>query len=321
MNKKLLTIDVSHGTTHDGPGMRTTVFVKGCSLHCIWCQNPESISRENEVWWSANDCIGCSSCVEACENAAISFNSSGIQIDREKCRKCGLCAEVCPSSAMSWQGQEYDLDTLMEEVLRDRHYYTQFGGGVTCSGGEPLLQYEFVSEFFKLLQEEGISTALDTCGFAPRKNLEMVLPWTNYVLYDMKLFRSEKHKQFTGAPNELILDNLLYIADYIRKSDSSMKIWIRTPLIPGITDELDNIKEIGTFIQEKLGDVVERWELCAFNGVCVSKYDKLGKKWEFEGQGPMRDCEIEPIQQLAVSLVPKEKVLISGMIRSSSKEK
>lgn len=320
MNKKLLTIDVSHGTTHDGPGMRTTVFVKGCPLHCIWCQNPESISLENEVWWSANDCIGCHTCVDVCKNVAISLGPNGIYIDREKCRKCGSCVDVCPSAAMSWQGQEYDLDTLMAEVLRDCNYYTQFGGGVTCSGGEPLLQYEFVSEFFKRLHGEGITTALDTCGCAPRKNLETVLPWTNYILYDMKLFNSEKHKQFTGAPNELILDNLLYIADYVRNADHPMKIWIRTPLIPGITAELDNIKAIGTFINENLLDVIERWELCAFNGVCVSKYEKLGTPWMFEGQGAMLDNEIKPIKQLALSLVPEEKVLISGMIRSSVKE-
>lgn len=316
MEKKLLTIDVSHGTTHDGPGMRTTVFVKGCPLHCIWCQNPESISTKNEVWWSAHDCIGCNSCKDECKSSAISFDADGLRIDRIKCEKCGACVEACPSSAMSWQGQEYDMDSLLEEVLRDRNYYKQFGGGVTCSGGEPLLQYEFISEFFMRLQKEGITTALDTCGCAPRKNLEQVLPWTNYILYDMKLFDSDQHKQFTGAPNELILENLRYAAEFVRNADHPMRIWIRTPLIPGITSKLDNIKKIGTFIRDNLLDVVERWELCAFNGVCVSKYDKLGTAWAFEGQGAMYESEIAPIRQLARSLLPEEKVLISGMIRS-----
>lgn len=316
MEKKLLTIDVSHGTTHDGPGMRTTVFVKGCPLRCIWCQNPESISAKNEVWWSAPDCIECYSCKDECKSGAISFDADGLRIDRIKCEKCGACVEACPSSAMSWQGQEYDMDSLLEEVLRDRNYYKQFGGGVTCSGGEPLLQYEFISEFFKHLQEEGITTALDTCGCAPRKNLEQVLPWTNYILYDMKLFDSDQHKQFTGAPNELILENLRYAADFVRGADHPMRIWIRTPLIPGITSKLDNIEKIGTFIRDNLLDVVERWELCAFNGVCVSKYDKLGTAWAFEGQGAMYESEIAPIRQLTRSLLSEEKVLISGMIRS-----
>lgn len=315
MQEKLLTIDVSHGTTHDGPGMRTTVFVKGCPLHCLWCQNPESIARRNEVWWTSNDCIGCNSCFNACPNGALSAGEKGIVIDREKCAACGTCAEACPSSAMSWQGQEYDMETLLKEVLRDRIYYKQFGGGVTCSGGEPLLQAEFVAEFFRRLQEEGITTALDTCGCAPRKNLEAVLPYTNYILYDMKIFDSAKHKEFTGAPNELILENLLYIADVVRKADHPMEIWIRTPLIPGATADLENIRGIGTFLRDNLLDVIGRWEMCAFNGVCVAKYDKLQTTWAFDGQGAMFQSQIDPIKELALSLVPEDKVLISGMIR------
>ena len=317
MDKKLLTIDVSHGTTHDGPGMRTTVFVKGCPLRCVWCQNPESISVQNEVWWNSRDCIGCGSCAEECPNGAITLGQEGLIIDRKTCQKCGACAEECPTAAISWQGQEYDLDALMKEVLRDMEYYRQFGGGVTCSGGEPLLQYEFVSAFFKRLQEEGITTALDTCGCAPRKNLEAILPWTNYILYDMKLMDSGLHKEFTGAPNEKILENLLFAADFVRRADHPMEIWIRTPLIPGITARLENIRAIGAFIRDNLLDVVIRWELCAFNGVCVSKYEKLGSKWMFDGQGAMSEGEIAPIRKLALSLVPEEKLLISGMIRQS----
>ena len=316
-NKNLLrTIDVSHGTTHDGPGMRTTVFVKGCPLHCVWCQNPESISPHNEVWWSAADCIGCGSCREVCRSGAVSLEDTGIRILREVCQKCGACAEACPTTAMSLQGQEYDLEALLSEVLRDRSYYRQFGGGVTCSGGEPLLQVEFVSAFFKRLREEGITTALDTCGFAPRSHLDMVLPYTDYVLYDVKLLDSELHKAYTGAPNERILSNLRFVADYIRNIQPSMRMWIRTPLIPGITATEENVQSIGAFIRDHILDVIERWELCAFNGVCVSKYDKLGVTWPFEGQGAMTQSEIQRIREVACSTVPAHKVLITGMIRS-----
>lgn len=315
MDNRLMTIDVSHGTTHDGPGMRTTVFVKGCSLHCAWCQNPESISRENEVWWSANDCIGCQTCTAACPNGALRFDDDGLHVDRAACRRCGTCAEACPTSALSWQGQIYDMETLMREVLRDRNYYTQFGGGVTCSGGEPLLQYEFVAEFFRRVRGEGFTTALDTCGFAPRKNLEAVLPWTNYILYDIKLFDEAAHRRFTGASNRQILDNLLFLAEHVRGVDPSKRIWIRTPLIPGITAELHNIEAIGRFIGEHLSDVVERWELCAFNGLCASKYEKLGLDWAFRGMGAMTDAEIEPIRRCAEASFCREKVFISGMIR------
>ena len=315
MDKKILTIDVSHGTTHDGPGMRTTVFMKGCPLRCLWCQNPESVRPDNEVWWSARDCIGCSSCVEACGSGALTLDETGIHIDRERCIRCGACAEICPSTAMSWQAQEYDLDSLLSEVLRYRNYYDEFGGGVTCSGGEPLLHSEFVADFFRRLQSEGVTAALDTCGFVSRECLERVLPWTNYVLYDVKLYDSEAHKRFTGVPNELILDNLIFTVEYIRHADHPMELWIRTPLIPGITAVTENIRAVGGFLRTRVSDVLTRWELCAFNGVCVSKYEKLGIKWAFDGQGAMTDKEIAPLREAAESLIPKEKVLVTGMIR------
>jgi len=320
MNDKLLTIDVSHGTTHDGPGMRTTVFVKGCPLHCRWCQNPESIARKNEVWWERVNCIGCGSCLDACPNHALRADEQGIHVERSLCAACGTCADACPAAAMVWQGQEYDMEALLKEVLRDRVYYRQFGGGVTCSGGEPLLQYPFVTEFFRRLKEEGISTALDTCGCVPRENLEAVLPWTDYILYDMKLIDSDTHREFTGAPNERILENLLYAADFVRKADHPMEIWIRTPLIPDATATVENITGIGTFIRDHILDVVARWELCAFNGVCVSKYEKLGKTWAYDGMGAMSQAQIAPLRAAALSVIPEEKLIITGMIRADQEE-
>ncbi len=315
MDKKLLTIDVSHGTTHDGPGMRTTVFVKGCPLHCRWCQNPESIHVRNEVWWDASSCIGCLSCAAACTNDAIRPLPGRIHIEREKCRSCGACVEACPAAAMLWEGQEYDLESLLREVLRDRTFYDQFGGGVTCSGGEPLLHAEFVEAFFSRLQEEKISTALDTCGCVPWENLECVLPYTNYLLYDMKIFDSALHRKFTGQPNEKILNNLICAASYMRSADHPIKLWIRTPLIYGATATVDNIRRIGSFLRENAKDVLERWEMPAFNGVCVSKYEKLEQKWDYDGMGAMTRQQIAPLRKAAEEFISKEKVLVSGMIR------
>ena len=313
MKREALIIDVSHGTTHDGPGMRTTVFFKGCPLRCQWCQNPESIEVKNQTWWAKNDCIGCLTCVSVCPNEALELCEEGIKINRHNCKSCGACVEECPSVALDWQAKTYDMDTLLREVLRDKIYYQQFQGGVTCSGGEPLLQSEFVAEFFKLLRAEGVSTALDTCGFVNRKKLEEILPYTDYILYDIKLFDSEKHKQFTGVSNELILQNLLFIAEFIRSSKKKAEVWIRTPLIPNATADTDNIMRIGAFIRDNLSDVVTRWELCAFNGSCVSKYDKIQEKWKFEGQRLLTKSQIEPIKQIATSFL-REKVLITGMI-------
>lgn len=315
MERRLLTIDVSHGTTHDGPGMRTTVFVKGCSLHCLWCQNPESIRTRNEVWWDAASCIGCGSCAAACATGAIAMLPERIHIDRAVCRACGRCVEACPANAMLWQGQEYDLETLLAEVLRDRTFYEQFGGGVTCSGGEPLLQAEFVAEFFRRLKAEGISTALDTCGCAPRENLEMLLPHTDYILYDMKILDPERHRQFTGQTNERILDNLLYAADYMRRADRTMKLWIRTPLIYDATATEENIRAIGAFLRDNVADVLERWEMPAFNGICVSKYQKLEQPWSYDGMGAMQASLVDPLRAAAIENIPEDKVLVSGMVR------
>ena len=315
MDKKLLTIDVSHGTTHDGPGMRTTVFVKGCPLHCRWCQNPESIRMRNEVWWDAASCIGCGSCVAACTTGALQMLPERIHIDRTKCAACGSCAEACPAGAMLWQGQAYDLESLLEEVLRDRTFYEQFGGGVTVSGGEPLLQAEFVETFFRRLKEEKISTALDTCGCVPRSNLERVLPQTDYLLYDMKIFDPVLHREYTGQSNERILENLIFTAEYMRRADHPMSLWIRTPLIYGATATQENIRAIGAFLRGHVSDVLERWEMPAFNGVCVSKYEKLEQKWDYDGMGAMSRSQIDPLCLAALENIPEEKVLVSGMIR------
>jgi len=319
MDETLMTIEILHGTTHDGPGMRTTVFTKGCPLHCRWCQNPESIAFENAVWWEGLDCIGCGSCIEACPQQAIGADEACIRIDRAKCAACGVCVEACPADAMRWQGQKMDMAALLQEVLKDKAYYRQSGGGVTCSGGEALMQYEFVAEFFKNLKAEGVSTALDTCGFAPQKNLQAVLLYTDYLLYDLKLWDDAAHRLYTGASNKLILENLLYAAEFVRRQRENgrhMEIWIRTPLIPGATASAENIAAIGAFIRQNIADTVARWELCAFNGLCGTKYERLGVAWPYRDTEPMCRADILPLKAAALAQMPEEKVFFAGAIRA-----
>jgi pyruvate formate lyase activating enzyme len=309
-------IEINRGTTHDGPGMRTTVFFKGCPLHCAWCQNPEGIDFGQDVWWEARKCIHCLSCVEACPNAAILDQPDRLIIEREKCDVCGSCVEACPSQAMTFTGKEWTLSQLVRRVAKDKDFYAAFGGGVTASGGEPLGQYPFVAEFFRALKAEGIHTALDTCGYVPFEAYEAVLPFTDHVLFDLKILDPEQHRLYTGKSNQVILENLLAIADQsLRPSQGKMKLWIRTPLIPETTATAENLTAIGRFIQEHLADVVERWELCTFNSACVAKYHKLDLIWEYEQANLLSQNQVDTLQTAVIaSEFPQEKLVVSGLI-------
>lgn len=316
-------IEITRGTTHDGPGMRTTVFLKGCPLNCLWCQNPEGIQAGQAVWWEERKCIRCLECIQVCPAGAVVEEEEGLHRDRDLCLVCGKCIENCPAQAVTFTGQELDLEELFREVLKDRDYYSAFGGGVTVSGGEPLSQYHFVAEFFRRLQSEGVHTALDTCGLASRDAFRVVLPHTDAVLFDIKLFDSDLHKQFTGQPNETILDNLLFVADHIRAVNpirkavgrAEMILWIRTPLIPDATATHDNITAISEFIQARLSDVVERWELCAFNPTCNTKYQKMDLGWAYGDTPLMGQSDVDRLSTAALATgIAADKVVVSGLI-------
>ena len=320
-------IEISRGTTHDGPGLRTTVFLKGCPLRCLWCQNPEGIPAAQDVWWEARKCIGCLACVAACPEDALTAADDGIVRDHNLCTVCGACVDACPAMAMTFTGQIWSFDALMKEVLKDREYYTAFGGGVTVSGGEPLGQAPFVTAFFRRLQEEGVHTALDTCGLAPASAFAAVLPFTDHVLYDIKLLDPGRHRALTGAANDAILQNLSAVAESMRRANRDraekgrppMGLWIRTPLIPDATATLENIAAIGRHIREALSDLTERWELCAFNSACQQKYEKLGIDWTYAGTPLMDQSEIDVLRATALTTgVPAEKLVVSGLVARPS---
>lgn len=311
MKDEALILDIQRMSTEDGPGLRTTVFFKGCSLKCAWCHNPESIKNKIEVQWVETRCIGCRSCSNICKNGALVLTSGGINIDRTRCKSCLSCVNVCPANALEAKGRYYSLDDLYNEVIKDEVYFKRSGGGVTASGGEALLQPDFLGKLFKRLKDKGIHTILDTAGFVNKESIDEVLPFTDLVLYDIKIFNSEKHKKYTGSGNEKILENLLYIAEYMRKR-SSKGLWIRTPVIPHSTADEENIISIGNFIAENLLDVTERWELCAFNNLCRDKYKRLGIDWLYKDTQLMKKIEMESLKNAAKTTGAKDIVMWSG---------
>jgi pyruvate formate lyase activating enzyme len=227
-------------------------------------------------------CIGCRTCIEVCPENALSLTEDGMQVNRKLCTNCGVCSEACPSTAMELLGTIWGLDDLVREVEKDRVYFEKSGGGITASGGEPIVQADFVALFFQRLKEMGIHTALDTCGFYSEKVLDKVLPYSDLVLYDVKEIDSAKHNVFTGQSNELIFNNLIHIYDYMSTHDTPCKLWIRTPIIPGATEREENITGIGRFIATRLKGGVSRWELCSFNNLCRDKYLRLSLDWAFK---------------------------------------
>lgn len=279
MNDSALVFSLHRLSTDDGPGLRDTFFLKGCQLRCAWCHNPESLLPKPEIWWNERKCIGARDCLRDCPEAALRLEPGGLMIDRSLCTGCGICVESCPSKAMELLGKPWSVEEMLREALKDRIFFKNSGGGVTLSGGEPCLQPGFVAGFFKACQREGLHTALDTCGFPAWEAFEQVLPHTDLVLYDVKEMDTQRHREFTGVPNERILANLLKLRGYRSPNGTQPAIWVRTPVIPDHTATADNIASIGAFLAKNFADRIERWELCAFNNTCGAKYAKLGQPW------------------------------------------
>lgn len=316
-NLKGLILHLQRFSTEDGPGIRTTVFFKGCPLRCLWCHNPESISMEPQIQWLENKCIGCGTCIKTCALRCLTSIEQGVVIDREVCNGCGECAEACPANAMELLGKKVSLDELSDELLKDQIYFEKSGGGVTLSGGEPMMQPDFAAALLRRLKERGINTALDTCGVCPSGSLEKVLPYTDIVLFDLKEAEPEKHYNFTGQSNQRIFDNLLYIRDYILNRTPEKVLWVRTPLIPEATATCDNITSLGAFIAKNLPGIVERWELCVFNNLCRDKYRRLGIAWRYASTPLMTKDTVRELEQCArLSGVNPELVSATGTTKA-----
>lgn len=257
-------VSIKRMAVHDGDGLRTTLFLKGCPLRCRWCHNPESLATRPQVAWYPAKCIGCGACKGLCE--AITHASGRPQMAWDRCRGCGQCAQVCLSDAFVFYGKEYTAEEVLPLLLEDAPFYGPSGGGVTLSGGEPLLQAAFSAQVLALVRAQGISTALDTCGFAPREALDAVLPHTDTVLYDLKAVGDTLHRALTGQSNRQILDNLLYL------DARGVPIEIRIPYIPTMND--GEIDAMGRLLAPL--DAVRRVTVLPYHPFAGSKYEALG---------------------------------------------
>jgi pyruvate formate lyase activating enzyme len=227
------------------------------------------------------------------------LDKKGLHINREKCNSCGECAKECPSTALNLLGKPWNLDALFYEIEKDKVYYLKSNGGITVSGGEPTQQSEVLYEFLKKCKENGISTALDTCGYASKKVFEKILPYVDLVLLDIKLIDSKEHEKFTGVSNDTILENGIWMLKHLKEHNKNM--WIRTPVIPHYTATDYIIKGIGEFIVNKLNNFPERWDLLAFNNLCTSKYERLNLEWPLKDEPLMNKQEMERLFEIAKS--------------------
>lgn len=261
-----LVFNIQRFSIHDGPGIRTTVFFKGCPLRCFWCQNPESQSYRPEILLDRRKCTRCGACSALCPSGAVRLEEGRAAFDRRLCQGCGRCAAACPNEARSLSGRSMTVDEVMREVLKDRKFYENSGGGVTLSGGEPLAQPDFAQDLFRACKAADLHTTLDTCGQAPWPDVEKVLACTDLVLLDIKHLDPARHREATGQDNRLILQNA-------KRISATQPVRIRVPLIPGFNDSPGAVGEIGAFAAEALGcrDV----DLLPYNRMGEVKFDFL----------------------------------------------
>lgn len=273
---------------HDGDGLRTLVFFKGCPLRCQWCANPESQSYQREIMESPLRCIGCGACRPVCPEGAIGGDG---RIDRNRCTNCFRCIDVCYAESKRIAGREYTVEELYHEIEKDRSFYSRYGGGVTFSGGEPLTHGAYLKEIAKKCHDNRIHVVVESCGHARYEEFEDALPYIDAMFMDLKHIDPDRHRELTGADNTLILANIRRIAE------SGIPITLRTPVIPGLTDDVENIRGIAGFAAEVPG--ITAYELLAYHDFGKPKYRSLGRPYALEAVKPPEDDTMNELVRCA----------------------
>lgn len=264
--------DIKKFAIHDGPGIRTTLFLKGCPLNCLWCHNPEGIQNRINLWYFERKCIQCGSCISACPNKALSIGKGDapyISINRSKCDSSGACVKACPTTALTFDGFEMEVDEAVDKLMQDKIFYEQSGGGITISGGDPLFQYDFSRKVLKKCREQGVHTAIETCMYAKKEIFQSFFGLVDLFIVDIKIMDPGKHQKYVGTGNDLILSNFKTLVE------NNQDILVRIPLIPEITSTQDNIRSICQFVVKNAPDTAI--ELINFNPLAENKYRLMGK--------------------------------------------
>lgn len=298
MSKDVLITQIQRFAVNDGPGFRTNVFLKGCSLRCKWCHNPETQSLSAELYWRRRLCVQCGACLDACPQDAINppispeeaqtEGSTYHKIILERCDMCMKCVDACKYGALEIAGTPMSVDEVLDEVDQDRPFYDNSGGGMTISGGEPLVHLEFVNSLLDGAKARGLHVCLDTSGFCPWSDLEGLAKKSDIILYDLKHLDSSEHERMTGVSNKLILENLSKLLE------NGFEVWLRIVVIPEYSDSFEYHERVAKYLAGLPGRLV-RIDLLPYHDWCQDKYNWLGRKWQMDAYEAIDPAEVDPL--------------------------